>query len=289
MVHEGRTIGILGCLVVGADGGERLSRRLGSLIEIAAHGAPLLAPQLRDRERLEAARGALQASIEAERFHPVFQPIVRLRDRCVVGYEALTRFDDGVPPDVRFAEAAELGSGLALEAATLQAAVSVGSGLPAATWLSLNASGAFVLSGRLKRILGGVDRPVVIELTEHVAVDDYASLRSAMESLGPGVSLAVDDAGAGFSGLRHVVELRPRVVKLDLGIVRGVDGDPARQSLVAGMVHYTRTTNSHLVAEGVETQAEADALARLGVELAQGYLFARPARLEDLVEDGCAA
>ncbi len=289
VVHEGRTIGILGCLTAGADGGERLARRLGSLIEIAAHGAPLLAPQLRDRERVENARAALRASIEAEQFHPVFQPIVRLTDRCIVGYEALTRFDDGVPPDVRFAEAAALGSGLALEAATLRAAVSVGAALPADAWLSLNASGAFVLSGRLKPILDGIDRPIVIELTEHVAVDDYPSLRRAVEALGRGVWLAVDDAGAGFSGLRHVVELRPRVVKLDLSIVRGVDADPARQSLVAGMVHYARTTNSHLVAEGVETRAEADALARLGVELAQGYLFARPVPLEDLVEDGCAA
>jgi predicted signal transduction protein with EAL and GGDEF domain len=97
-----------------------------------------------------------------------------------------------------------------------------------------------------------------------------------VDGLGPGAWLAVDDAGAGFAGLRHVVELRPCVVKLDGGIVRGDDEDPARRSPVAGMVHDVRTTGSHLVAEGVETEAEAAALSGLGVEPAQGYLFGSP-------------
>jgi EAL domain-containing protein (putative c-di-GMP-specific phosphodiesterase class I) len=109
-----------------------------------------------------------------------------------------------------------------------------------------------------------------------------------MTTLGPGISLAVDDAGAGFSGLRHVVELRPEVVKLDQAIVRAVDQDPVRQSLVAGMVHYARTTGTRLVAEGVETEAEAAALARLGVEIGQGYLFGHPASLEEILA-GCRA
>ena len=122
-----------------------------------------------------------------------------------------------------------------------------------------------------------------------MAVDDYPGLRAAVEALGDRVWLAVDDAGAGFSGLRHVVELRPHVVKLDLAIVRGIDDDPARQSLVAGMVHYATLTASHLVAEGVETAGEAEALAALGVELAQGYLFARPAPIEQVTRDDCAA
>jgi EAL domain-containing protein (putative c-di-GMP-specific phosphodiesterase class I) len=78
-------------------------------------------------------------------------------------------------------------------------------------------------------------------------------------------------------------------VKLDLGLVRGVDGDEARQSLVAGMVHYAQLTGSHLVAEGVETELERSALADLGVELAQGFLFARPASIEQLLVDGRAA
>ena len=289
LVHHGRVIGLAGCLTTRSDGQDHLARHIGSLIEVATHAGPLLAPGLAARENLEGARAAIHAIVRGRRFHPVFQAIVRLADRSIIGYEALTRFDDGVAPDVRFAEAAALGTGLDLERACLKAAVSHGAGLPAGAWLCLNASAAMAQSGRLKAILRRVDRPIVIEVTEHAAVDDYEALRGAVESLGPGVWLAVDDAGAGFAGLRHVVELRPHVVKLDGSIVRGIDGDPARQSIVAGMVHYARTSDSHLVAEGVETEAEAEALARLGVELAQGFLFALPAPIEEVLGERRAA
>ena len=130
----------------------------------------------------------------------------------------------------------------------------------------------------------------MIELTEYLAVDDYGALRTAVESLGPGVSLAVDDTGSGFAGLRHLVELRPHVVKLDGGIVRGIDGDPARQSLVAGMVHYSRLTEQpprRRVRR--DDRGAAEVLAALGVELAQGYLFARPAPIGQIVVESRAA
>jgi PAS domain S-box-containing protein len=289
LVHAGRTIGLVGCLTTRADGQDHLARRMGSILEVAAHASRLLAPQLAVRQDLEGARATIREIIREGRFHPVYQPIVRLADRCVIGYEALTRFDDGVRPDVRFAEAAALGCGPELEEACLRAAITDAAALAKGAWLCLNASGGFVLGGGLTGLLGGIARQVVIELTEHVAVDDYPGLRAAVEALGDRVWLAVDDAGAGFSGLRHVVELRPHVVKLDLAIVRGIDDDPARQSLVAGMVHYATLTASHLVAEGVETAGEAVALAALGVELAQGYLFARPAPIEQVTRDDCAA
>jgi EAL domain-containing protein (putative c-di-GMP-specific phosphodiesterase class I) len=262
---------------------------VGALLELAAFAAPLLAPQLAAREDLEGARAAIRLIVRDGRFHPVFQPIVRLDDRSTVGFEALTRFDDGTPPDVRFAEAAALGVGIDLEVACLRAALAAGAGLPTGTWLSLNATGAMIRSGRLRTLLRRVDRDVVVELTEHVAVDDYPALRAAVESLGPRVRLAVDDAGAGFAGLRHVVELRPHIVKLDAAIVRGIDGDPVRQSLVAGMLHYARATGTYVVAEGIEAEAEATTLAGLDVRFAQGYLFARPAPLAELVTLGHAA
>lgn len=283
VVLDGRPVAVIGGLTTRTDSSELLGRRLRWLLEIAAHIAPTLGRQLVAREDVDGRRSVIEAVADGRRFHPVFQAIVRLADRSVIGYEALTRFDDGVAPDVRFAEAAALGCELDLETACLRVAVAAGASLPAGAWLTLNASGALVRSGRLKAILRQVDREVVVELTEHVAVDDYGALRAALASLGPRVSLAVDDTGAGFAGLRHLVELRPHVVKLDGGIVRGLDGDAARQSLVAGMVHYARQTGSHLIAEGVETEAEAEALASLGVELGQGYLFARPAPIAELV------
>ena len=100
-------------------------------------------------------------------------------------------------------------------------------------------------------------------------------MRAALTHL-PHVRLAVDDAGAGFASLRHILELRPDFVKLDIGLVRGVNADPARAAMVAGVCHFASVTGTRLIAEGVETQAEADSLRVLGVELAQGYLFGRP-------------
>jgi EAL domain-containing protein (putative c-di-GMP-specific phosphodiesterase class I) len=119
-------------------------------------------------------------------------------------------------------------------------------------------------------------RPLVVEITERSAVDDYAALRSALERMGDATSLAVDDAGAGFASLRHILELSPRFVKLDMGLVRGVDTDAARQALIAGVVHFANETGCVLIAEGVETEAERRALRRLGVSFGQGYLLGRP-------------
>jgi len=88
--------------------------------------------------------------------------------------------------------------------------------------------------------------------------------------------LAVDDAGAGYSGLRHILELRPQFVKLDLSLVRHVDTDPARQAMVAGMAHFARNSGCELIAEGIETEEELNELIRLGINLGQGYLFGKP-------------
>ncbi len=289
VAHGGRIVAVVGGVTTRTDPAATLGRRLGALLELAEVVAPILGPQLAAREDLDGARAAIRTIARGRRFHAVFQPIVRLADRSVAGYEALTRFDDGVAPAVRFAEAAALGVGVDLEAASLRVAVTAAVDLPPQAWLSLNASGAMILSGRLQTIVRRIDRDVVIELTEHLAVDDYAALRAAVEALGPRVRLAVDDAGSGFAGLRHVVELRPQIVKLDAAIVRAIDGDPVRQSLVAGMVHYATTTGTDVVAEGVETEGEAATLGGLGVAFAQGYLFARPAPLAELLALGRAA
>jgi EAL domain-containing protein (putative c-di-GMP-specific phosphodiesterase class I) len=117
----------------------------------------------------------------------------------------------------------------------------------------------------------------VLELSEHEPVVDYGALTAGLKCLGPRVSLAIDDAGAGFSSLRHILEMAQAWVKLDIGLVRGVDADPARQALVAGLVHFALQARIALIAEGIETRAEYDVLKSLGVEFGQGFLLARPA------------
>jgi EAL domain-containing protein (putative c-di-GMP-specific phosphodiesterase class I) len=128
----------------------------------------------------------------------------------------------------------------------------------------------------LHRLLGQARARVVLEVTEHAAIGDYVAFRQAIRSLGRPIRLAVDDAGAGFASLRHILELQPAFVKLDISLVRGIDADPAKQALVAGMRFFARTTKRRLIAEGVETEAEAEALRSLEIRLAQGYLFGRP-------------
>jgi EAL domain-containing protein (putative c-di-GMP-specific phosphodiesterase class I) len=101
-------------------------------------------------------------------------------------------------------------------------------------------------------------------------------VRAALDRLPVPASLAVDDAGAGFASLRHIIELHPRYVKLDMRLVRGVDSDPARQALIAGMVYFSRQTDCVLVAEGIETEDERRTLRLLGVTFGQGFLLGRP-------------
>jgi EAL domain-containing protein (putative c-di-GMP-specific phosphodiesterase class I) len=115
-----------------------------------------------------------------------------------------------------------------------------------------------------------------VEITEHIAIDDYTRLRGTINALGPTVRLAVDDAGAGYSSLRHILELAPDIVKLDIGLVRGIDADSARQALVAGIAGFAIKQNIRLVAEGIETVAELSTLRSLGVDHGQGYLLGRP-------------
>jgi EAL domain-containing protein (putative c-di-GMP-specific phosphodiesterase class I) len=223
------------------------------------------------------ARRTILAVIDEGRIEPVFQPIVDLARRATVGYEALTRFRDGVAPDVRFGAAAAVGLGTELELASLRAALRAATRLPPGLWLNINVSPALVLAGNeLRALLGTHDRPIVCEVTEHAVITDYAAFRVAAAGLA-GVRMAVDDAGAGFASLRHILELRPAFVKLDRSLVAGIDGDPVRRALIVGMCHFARSAGCRLIAEGIETEAELAALLELDVPLGQGYLLGDPA------------
>src|SRR5262249_32716348 len=166
---------------------------------------------------------------------PVFQPGLDLRTREVVGFEGLTRFDDGTPPDVRFREAAMAGLGVPLERVTAEGAIHPAAALPSRPFLSINLSPPVILAHATVAFAPRAgSRPLVLELTERDPVDDYNALPTALEGF-ESVHLAVDDAGAGYSSLRHILALRPSYIKLDITWVRGIDGDPARQALVAGI------------------------------------------------------
>jgi EAL domain-containing protein (putative c-di-GMP-specific phosphodiesterase class I) len=232
-----------------------------------------------DRQRAEATTERLRAVVANGEFHPVFQPIVSMHTRSVVGFEALTRFHDGSGPAARFSEAAALGLGRDLELATIGAALGVATRLPKGTFLTLNMSPNLILGGgqALRDLLESANRPLIVELTEHAAIEDYVSVRRALRRL-PVNGLSVDDAGAGYASLRHILELKPAYAKLDLTLVREIDRDKLRQALAAGLEYYAIRSGCRLIAEGVETEAQAEVLQGLGIELGQGYLFGRPTR-----------
>jgi EAL domain-containing protein (putative c-di-GMP-specific phosphodiesterase class I)/DNA-binding NarL/FixJ family response regulator len=213
----------------------------------------------------------------------VFQPVIDLRYDRTIGYEALARFDHEPirGPDRWFAEAEEVALGPKLEVLAVQNALSQLPHLAPDQLLGVNLSPATLLTEWWTGLDDDVTwERVVIELTEHVVIEDYPAILKALASFRElGALLSVDDTGAGFASLRHILDLAPDYVKLDISLCRGIDRDPARRALVSALVAFTRETNSILVAEGVETHEERTTLSELGVNYAQGYLLGRPAPL----------
>lgn len=243
----------------------------------------VLAPQLDHRHGVAAASSLISEIIAAEAFHPVFQPIVHLESGRVAGFEALTRFDDGARPDQRFADAARAGMGAAMELATMRAALSAATQLPADTYLSVNVSAAVLIEHDLSEMLTlAGERRLVLELTEHERIDDYGAVRRVVDALRPVVRLSVDDAGSGWASLRHVFALEPDYVKLDRGWVSGIDADPARQALLLGIARFVDAMDGAVVAEGIETSRELATLRSLDIQFGQGFLLGRPARVDEV-------
>jgi PAS domain S-box-containing protein len=275
---------VVGTLVLGTFD-ERFARilveKMPGIVSFGVTSSALLAERMYRRRQAAELRGELAAILAARAFHPVFQPIVDLESRAVVGYEALTRFDSGQRPDLCFADAWSVGLGSEFEIATLEAAVAAGRRLPKGVWLDLNVSPRLLADPEhLRPVLWDAGRPIVLEVTEHEVIEDYDFVRGAFHALGNDVRLAVDDAGVGIANFGHIIELRPDFVKLDISLVRRVNAHLGRQAMVVGMRHFSRTVGCRLIAEGVETVEEARTLTALGVEFGQGYLFGHPEPVE---------
>ncbi|MHB8449475.1 MAG: EAL domain-containing protein [Mycobacteriales bacterium] len=233
--------------------------------------------------RAEALAARVRPLLAGNGLEMVFQPIVALADGATVGVESLARFGAQPvrSPDVWFAEAAEVGLGLELELSAVRAALGALGQLPTGVYLSLNVSAETACSVELAAALGALDcSRLVLEITEHAAVANYAELTAALAPLrAAGVRLAVDDAGAGVASLHHILELAPELIKMDISLTRGIDTSPARAALATALVAFAAQTGSAILAEGVETAAELQALGRLGVSYGQGYLLGRPGPL----------
>jgi PAS domain S-box-containing protein len=288
----GEASGLIGILVLATedpDYARDIIDHIPVLVDFANTARLLLVDSWLVQRELEEVRLRIASALTTESFRPVFQPIVDLATGVAVGYEALTRFDGGLAPDVAFAQAHRVGFGLELESATLRAALAASVQLPDGAWLSLNVSPTMLLAGGLLRdILTVRARPVVLEVTEHDVIDDYGALRDAFVALGADLRLAVDDAGAGVANFSHIVELRPDFVKIDIGLIRGINADLSRQALVVGLLHFARASKRDVIAEGVETAAELATLRALDVRFGQGFLLAKPASAASWAATGLA-
>jgi EAL domain-containing protein (putative c-di-GMP-specific phosphodiesterase class I) len=212
--------------------------------------------------------------------HTHYQPIVDLARGSVVGYEGLARFGPGPAPAEWFEAAVALDRTPELEAAAIRAAFAGRPALPRNTFLTVNVGPDVLEHPAVQEVLveQGALGGVVIELTEHARVDSYFALQPALDRLrSSGAIFALDDAGSGYAGLQHLLRIRPEIIKLDRSLVASVNRDEGKRSLVEMLGTFASRVDAWLLAEGVETPAELEAVARLGVPLAQGYYLARPA------------
>jgi EAL domain-containing protein (putative c-di-GMP-specific phosphodiesterase class I) len=217
--------------------------------------------------------------IENHRFDIVLQPIVNLSSGRAVGYEALCRFHGSIqPPDVLLADAYRVGLSSELEVALAGAALELLPSLPRDTYLSVNVGAELLASPQMCQLMQGPMNQVVFEMTEQRAMTDYPATIAAVARLrDAGGRLAVDDTGAGFSSLSHILRLQPDIVKLDRELTAGIDTDPVRQALAAALVNFSSTSGATIVAEGIEHAQQLQVVRNLGIPHGQGFHIGRPA------------
>ncbi|HMH41792.1 MAG TPA: EAL domain-containing protein [Gaiellaceae bacterium] len=248
--------------------------------------AEIVADQL-DRDQLETEKRRLEWSrihsiLERDSVDVEFQPVFDLLDCSIVSLEALARFwtEPMRSPSVWFAEANEVGLGAELELAAIRSALQRIDDFPEGVALALNVSPATALDPRFCELLLGVAERIVIEITEHAQVDDYDALAAALAPLRQrGAQLAIDDVGAGFANLRHILRLAPDIVKLDLSLTQEISRDPARLALATSLVGFAGGVGARIVAEGISSDEDLTSLRALGVDYGQGFYLARPSAL----------
>jgi EAL domain-containing protein (putative c-di-GMP-specific phosphodiesterase class I) len=263
----------------------QLAKRDRALMEILARAATtIIEPGVRERRRTAEIQTRLQPVISAGGPRVVLQPIVSLRDGTRVGAEALSRFPEAwnKPPDEVFAEATSIGAGTELELLAFHGAAEY-------LWqvkgyIAINFSPAVLLHPRCRELLADLPAErVLLELSEHDQVEDYPELTAAIAPLrDAGMRLAIDDVGAGFSSLRHIVLTAPDVIKLDRSIVAGASTDQVLRTLVRSLVDFAHGCGAAVVAEGIETGQDAVTLRDAGVDYGQGWYFGRPGPPEQL-------
>lgn len=275
---DGQLYGTLCCLSSCPD--QTLNDRdLDTLRVFAEFSGRLLETQARrERDQVVIVR-RIRSVLSDHLYQVVYQPIVDVVRNRIVGYEALARFqpDPQRSPDLWFGEAARVGLQCELEMGLIEEALK-GLAHIGDAYLSVNVSPETILTGAVQRLLDKQPlNRLMLEVTEHASVTDYQTVNDALAPLrDKGLALAVDDAGAGYASFRHILQLKPDVIKLDGSLIRGIDRNGDCRALASALIRFGHETGSKIVAECVETEAELEILRELQVGKAQGYLLGRP-------------
>lgn len=227
------------------------------------------------RQRVEGVRALLDSP-----FQVALQPIIDLHEQKPVGFEALARFAPEFEggPAVWFAEAEAAGLLAELEIKALRRALEQLPNLPSTAYLAVNLSPDVLLIRDFAELVAMIPPSrLVLEITEHAPIADYEKLEEVLAGMrAEGLRLAVDDAGAGFASLRHILRLGPNLIKLDISLTRNIHESRSQRALTSALKAFADETDAVIVAEGVENESELGTLRRLGVRYAQGYHLGRP-------------
>ena len=237
-------------------------------------------------------RSLAELMLAPHRLRLQFQPIADLTRGEVAGYEALARFDvePHAAPDAWFASAGRGNAGR-LDALAVGRALAARGRLPAGCFLAVNVTPAGLLSTAVQQMFARAGRldAIVVELAEPAAAAHAGAVSAALAPLrAAGARVALDDAGTAGVRLEAVVALRPEYVKVDRGVVAGVDRDQGKAEVVATLAALAERVGAQVVAEGVERAEELEAVMALGVTLAQGFALAEPSRGMRSIEHGVA-
>ncbi|HWS28556.1 MAG TPA: GGDEF domain-containing protein [Clostridia bacterium] len=255
---------------------------------------------LPDEQALLSHREKLMEIVQNGEISSVFQPIVSLRDGSILGYEALSRGPKGTAlesPAVLFAAAEANKATWELEKLCRTKALCVLKESQCNAFLFLNVAPSVIEDVNFQRGFTkeylcefniDPDR-VIFEITERSAVSDIAEFKQIINYYKrQHYKIAIDDAGAGYSGLNLISDLHPHFLKLDMQLIRGIDRDTVKQALVRSMQEFAKITGTFLIAEGIETLAELETLIHIGVHYGQGFYIKRPDAKMGSLNDGVA-
>ena len=281
-LYDGTVYGTLAC--ISAIGDPSLGPRDASLMRVFAEmAAEHIEADLQAQEQARDLVGKVQSVLNGGAISLVYQPIFDLKLAQVVGFESLARFTTTPmrSPDAWFADAAVVGLDVALEMKVIEQALMSFTSLPEGVYVGFNVSPNIAINGQLDHAFHDVplDR-IVLEVNEHVSIREYDEITKALRPLRErGLRISVDDTGAGLSSFRHILSLRPDIVKIPMSLTRNIDTDAARRALASALIQFANENGSEVIAEGVETASELKALRALGITRAQGYFLGRPSPL----------